>query len=262
MGRRPKHRPSFFKVLIGDFATKLRIPPAFLASFEGEFPATATIKTNNGESWPVKIEQIEKNHFFAHRGWQNVVKDCQLDVGDFLVFRLIPDWVFEITIYAPSGCEKEQKPAIKTESSVAPTISEQNKENPSTATTTRSLSKDTPARAYSNNRSSREVDEHPCFLVVFKEYNRYYMTVPKAFAIETGILSKKGGVVLRNDEGKVWGVDMCVRSNGRIDMGAGWTVFRAENKISNGDTCLFEFIPTAGNLVHVEVRKRKTANYN
>ncbi|KAH7850921.1 hypothetical protein Vadar_004643 [Vaccinium darrowii] len=271
MGRKPRHFPSFFKILIGDdFADKLRIPPAFVMSnLEGQLPAEALIKAeNDSNSWAVKVEQTgEKNHCsFIRRGWRKFVEDCGLQAGDFLVFKLISNSVFEIVRYGPNGCEKAlvSNPVIKRQQT---SVSEQIKEIPATARTTRSP-KSEEAQAHPSTRrssgivvevsDSEEQTEYPRFVVVIKKHHRSCLTLPMAFARETG-MARKSKVLLRNEEGKVWGANICLRtyrtSGGRIDLSSGWSAFRKENKIVEGDSCVFEFVRSAGNMIDVRVRK-------
>ncbi|KAJ8645657.1 hypothetical protein MRB53_007405 [Persea americana] len=78
--------PCFFKVMIGDFSEKLRIPPAFIPNFHGKLIEESTLKCPNDEVWPVKMKHDAGKLFFDN-GWQDFVKDKNLEVGDFLVFR-------------------------------------------------------------------------------------------------------------------------------------------------------------------------------
>ncbi|CAL5326294.1 unnamed protein product [Camellia sinensis] len=257
MGRKPKHCSSFFKVLIGDFANKLRIPPAFVAKMEGELPKNALIEAKSGEqSWEVKIQQIGDEHCFTHRGWEKLVNDNHLRFGDFVVFRLISDSMFHIVTYGPSGCEKELNPSIK-----------KIPQNPFMSRNTRSRkSMDSPSHPYGRRSSRGEVEArgwsasakptHLSFLMVLKKYNKSRLTVPKAFAVESGIGRKKV-VVLKNKKGQLWAVDICLRPPPyrTVDFTAGWPDFRVANNIEIGDTCLFKFIPSSGNVIHVEVQR-------
>ncbi|KAH7852524.1 hypothetical protein Vadar_025981 [Vaccinium darrowii] len=354
MGRKPKHGPSFFKILIGEeFEDKLRIPPAFVTSnLAGQLPAKALIKPpNDSRSWAVEVKKTgDKNHYsFIRRGWRKFVEDCGLQAGDFVVFKLISNWVFEIVRYGPDGCEKEL--------TINP-VSEQIKENPVKARTTRSVkSEEAPAQASSGDslptnhprrgdvnfpfavtdrviikgnkrtpqclvgreaivttrcshgwyvvktldnpesvklqysslvkvsddpssskpstgpntgRSSRIVaeasgsrkqTEYPSFdavigKVVISNYYRSRLTLPMAFARGTGMATKRA-VVLKNEEGRVWPVDISTypSSRGRIDLSGGWPAFLKENNIVLGDSCVFKFIPSAGNVIDVVVQK-------
>ncbi|KAG5535729.1 hypothetical protein RHGRI_023479 [Rhododendron griersonianum] len=288
MGRKPKHYPSFFKVLMNDFASKLRIPRDFVIvrNLEGKLPAKALIKDRNYlHWWTVKVKKTgEKNHYsFMRSGWRKFVRDCELKERDFLVFKLISNSVFEIVRYAPNGCEKDlmSNPIIEPQDSV----SEQIKINPAKARKTRSRkSKEAEALPHPSSRrtsgrvaeasGSQEQTKHPNFKVVIKKHHRSCLvnqlcdslslslvlqTLPKDFVRATG-MAKKRCVTLRNEEGKEWGVEICLRtyptSHGRIDLREGWSDFWKQNKIVYGDSCLFKFIKGAGNVVDVVVQKR------
>lgn len=105
---------------------------------------------------------------------------------------------------------------------------------------------------------SEEQTEYPRFVVVIKKHHKSCLTLPMAFARETG-MARRSKVLLRNEEGKVWGANICLRtyptSGGRIDLSSGWSAFRKENKIVEGDSCVFEFVRSAGNVIDVRVQK-------
>ncbi|XP_058180018.1 putative B3 domain-containing protein At5g66980 [Rhododendron vialii] len=271
MGRKPKHFPSFSKVLMDDFASKLRIPPEFvMRDLDGKLPAKALIKDRNySHWWTVKVKTTgEENHYsFTQSGWRKLVRDCELKEMDFMVFTLVSNSVFEVVRYAPNGCEKDliSNPIIGLQDS------EQIKENSAVAPKTRSRkSKEADALPHPSTRrrsrgkvaaeafGSREQTEHPSFTVVITKYYRSRLTLQKSFARETSMATKKS-VKLRNEEGKEWTVDICVRTHrtsyGRIDLGVGWPAFCKENEIVDGDSCLFKFIKSAGDVIDVVVHK-------
>ncbi|KAM7252025.1 hypothetical protein ACFE04_023908 [Oxalis oulophora] len=100
--------PSFFKVLVGDFSTKLMVPPAFMKNFNGELPKITTLKSSTEiKSWGVLMEKTEKYYYF-NKGWSKFVTDHCLQYGDFLVFKLITNSSFEVVIYdGDDECEKD-----------------------------------------------------------------------------------------------------------------------------------------------------------
>ncbi|KAF7128060.1 hypothetical protein RHSIM_Rhsim11G0033700 [Rhododendron simsii] len=75
----------------------------------------------------------------------------------------------------------------------------------------------------------------------------------------TARISTKRHVKLRNEKGKVWSVEICLRTypsaQGRIDLRYGWSDFWKQNKIVDGDSCLFNFIKSARNVIDVVVQK-------
>ncbi|KAG5535730.1 hypothetical protein RHGRI_023480 [Rhododendron griersonianum] len=261
MGRKPKHFTSFSKVLMHDFASKLLIPPEFvMRDLDGKLPAKALIKDRNySHWWTVKVKTTgEKNHYsFMRSGWRKLVRDCELKEMDFLVFKLISNSVFEVVRYAPNGCEKE---LIRNPIKLQDSVYEQIKENPAEAPKTRmQKSKGAEALPRPSARRSRgkvaeasgsgEQIEHPSFTVVIRKFYRSRLTR----------MAEKKSVKLRNEEGKEWTVDLCIRnypsSYGRIDLGVGWPAFCKENEIVDGDSCLFKFIKSAGDVIDVVVQR-------
>ncbi|KAL5780375.1 hypothetical protein ACOSQ2_011112 [Xanthoceras sorbifolium] len=98
-------RPSFFKVLIGDFSNKLRIPPAFLKNFNGSSLGKIVLQNHSGENWVVEMEK-DVNGLSFGSGWQEFVKDHALQVGDFLVFKYYGNSKFSVKIFGKTSCEK------------------------------------------------------------------------------------------------------------------------------------------------------------
>lgn len=104
-----------------------------LRVLEGQVPAKAVIKAQNDDSkksWTVKVVKKtgEKyNYSFTGHGWRKFVEDCGLKAGEFLVFKLVSNSVFQIVRFGLNGCVKEliTDPVIKQETCV----SEQIKEN-------------------------------------------------------------------------------------------------------------------------------------
>ena len=60
---------------------------------------------NGGYKWRLKIEKVGERYSFTD-GWLKVVKDADLQYGDMLVFWLLNDSTFKVTIYTVNECEK------------------------------------------------------------------------------------------------------------------------------------------------------------
>lgn len=67
-----------------------------------------------GFEWQLKIEKVGERYSFTD-GWLNLVKDADLQFGDVLVFWLVNDSAFKVTIYTGNECEKVLAPRIKDE---------------------------------------------------------------------------------------------------------------------------------------------------
>ncbi|KAL6176510.1 hypothetical protein ACLB2K_053143 [Fragaria x ananassa] len=101
-------KPSFFKVLIGDFSKRLLIPPEFTKNlvWNGIFPHKCALRGPSGLLCAVEVESTENGMFFQN-GWECLVKDHHLELGDFLIFRYDGESKFSVTIYDRSACEKD-----------------------------------------------------------------------------------------------------------------------------------------------------------
>ncbi|KAI9104350.1 hypothetical protein K1719_022922 [Acacia pycnantha] len=105
--QRKRKNPSFFKVLIQDFSTRLKIPPYFNKVFGKEVPKKAILEIYYGKSEEVEVEKHE-NRFCFCKGWSKFVEKNKLEYGDFLVFKYLSDCLkFKVKMYGKTCCEKE-----------------------------------------------------------------------------------------------------------------------------------------------------------
>ncbi|KAL3616493.1 GATA-binding factor 2 [Castilleja foliolosa] len=94
---------SFFKILLFDFSTKLRIPKEFVKKYGEIMPEEAILETEaRSKSWAVKIKPLDE-HFCFMNGWPQFVKDNKLCDMDFLVFTLVSKSTFQVAIYGKDG---------------------------------------------------------------------------------------------------------------------------------------------------------------
>ncbi|KAL3616457.1 hypothetical protein CASFOL_039847 [Castilleja foliolosa] len=197
---------SFFKILLFDFSTKLRIPKEFVKKYGEIIPEEAILETEAGsKSWAVEIKPLDE-HFCFSNGWPQFVKDNKLNDMDFLVFTLVSKSTFQVAIYGKDGVLRQP------------------------------FSPD-----FNKKLSFTSVNDH---------HNRFFMVIPKDFAMETRI-AYKNSIYLRNAGGdKKWRVNIDSGRNGqRFLMSEGWSVFRQENNLSIGATIRFEFDANSGNLI-------------
>ncbi|KAL3629312.1 hypothetical protein CASFOL_026534 [Castilleja foliolosa] len=87
-----------------------------------------------------------------------------------------------------------------------------------------------------------EENETESFVVHLRKDHLYYMTMPKEFAEDTGIINRQW-IVLQNEHGRKWRVEVCTRQkDGRIYFGEeGWRVFWEENNLRLGDEIMYTF---------------------
>ncbi|GMI86437.1 maternal effect embryo arrest 45 [Hibiscus trionum] len=241
MARKPKRSPSFFKVLIGDFGNKLRIPPAFVKYiFKGNAPSIFTLYSDSRNLWRARVE-IEQGNYFISGGWSKFAKHHRLETGDFLVFFLVDSSMFDVIIYNRTACEKNVTLAANT----------QNGETPSK----RSSSVSKNARPVSRVRNVSE--EEVSFTMVVKDYQKYYIFIPRRFAREAGI-GKENTTIVKGPRGDMWPMNTTLNGK-QFRLGGGWSQFVHENGIVVGDTLLFQHIPNTGNsvAVHVQIVNKK-----
>eukprot|EP00268_Persea_americana_P026173 TRINITY_DN2556_c0_g1_i1.p1 TRINITY_DN2556_c0_g1~~TRINITY_DN2556_c0_g1_i1.p1 ORF type:complete len:295 (+),score=47.91 TRINITY_DN2556_c0_g1_i1:21-905(+) len=240
--------PCFFKVMIGDFSEKLRIPPAFIPNFHGKLIEESTLKCPNDEVWPVKMKHDAGKLFFDN-GWQDFVKDKNLEVGDFLVFRYDGDSGFDVQIFGKSGCEKGGSLFYKKvrkclRFTALCTCRFQIKSAESDEKNGKGKRK-----AVFDVKSCRFKLKHPHFTARWRQHKPYTVLIPKAFVRQYN-LTKRVDWSFRNPSGELWPVKI-VHSCNRSDFGAGWRDFRVGNKLTGGDNCIFEFLKDDIIQVHI-----------
>uniref|UniRef100_A0ACD5W051 Uncharacterized protein n=1 Tax=Avena sativa TaxID=4498 RepID=A0ACD5W051_AVESA len=110
-------RPHFFKVLIGDYKKRLKIPPNFCKHIPWEASRrakgrlkeasmAATLEGPSGRAWQVVIRRTAEGTFFTS-GWAKFVQDQALRELEFLVFRHDGGTRFAAMVFDKSACERE-----------------------------------------------------------------------------------------------------------------------------------------------------------
>ncbi|XP_078151451.1 uncharacterized protein LOC144546777 [Carex rostrata] len=109
--------PHFFRVLVGDFTQRMKIPPNFVknlqedmttkASSSSDAPTmTASIEGPTGRTWYAEIEKTTTGVFFT-RGWSKFVQNHSLKEHELLIFRYNGCMSFTVLIFDKTACEKE-----------------------------------------------------------------------------------------------------------------------------------------------------------
>ncbi|KAJ1254862.1 hypothetical protein BS78_K315700 [Paspalum vaginatum] len=113
-----ERRPHFFKVLMGDFKKRLKIPPDFCKHIPWEASRkassrtlkeasmAATLEGPSGRTWLVVIRRSAEGTFFAS-GWPKFVRDQALRELEFLVFRYDGGTRFTAMVFDTTACERE-----------------------------------------------------------------------------------------------------------------------------------------------------------
>ncbi|KAJ8645659.1 hypothetical protein MRB53_007407 [Persea americana] len=242
--------PCFFKILLGDFTEKIRIPPAFIKNLNGKVIDESILRCPNGKVWPVKVKQ-DAGHLFFRKGWQDFVKDNSLEAGELLVFRYDGNSGFDVQIFGKSGCEKlgsllrnkvqkrrkfisvcqcryTYRPVISAKESGGKSLL---KERTAVGVRTK--------RVFNGDACPLKL-KHPHFTARWKLRKPYTVLIPKSFMREHN-LGKKHTRFFRDPSGKLWPVNI-IHSCNRSDFGSGWHDFRVGNNLGEGDRCIFEFM--------------------
>ncbi|KAM1797653.1 hypothetical protein EV1_031486 [Malus domestica] len=226
---------SFFKPLVDDdFSRHLCLPPLFMENFNGRPPCKCTLKGPSGESWTVGLEGRNDGKFFFRKGWRHFVGDHLLEIGNFLVFEYDGNTNFDVKIYNPTGCEKEEAAAAKKTTGNQATIRNRKKSM---------LHKPADVKETSDGLIMFR-SKYTCFERDVSK-NPYRMTVPKELAVAVGLI-KKERVRLIDPNGKSWKVklrlDDTKYGSGHLRMTEGLIACWRANNISPGDTVVFELV--------------------
>ncbi|KAL0450271.1 UNVERIFIED_CONTAM: B3 domain-containing protein LOC [Sesamum latifolium] len=250
MGRKPKVKPSFFKVLIKDFAQKLNLPPVFVQKYGQMLPGTAELRTSSGETWRVKLE-IEDEKYCFTGGWSKFVKDVELEMGEFLVFWFnIGKSSFDVSVYGINGCEK----GISSRNN---TLTEDSDADGDAELSNDDANKKQPRTCICQTEGGgRGSTTNPQFEVVLTQSRKLRISLRKGFAEAAGLIGKRAVVLEYPPKNRYWPVLLDNRSlpHFRLDFATGWFQFRRENDLRVGKTYSFEFNP-AKNVIQVKELK-------
>ncbi|XP_074334892.1 B3 domain-containing protein REM5-like isoform X2 [Apium graveolens] len=250
--------PSFFKPLVGDFLHKLQIPSAFIEKMEGKLASKLVLKYECGRLYYVKMKELEDGHFFVN-GWPDFVKDHGLEYGDFVVFRLIEDSTFHVTIYDPSMCEKQccdshrykndsdQKHSLSDQDHTkGPNLAKKNQESP--------IKMEIESSDDEWKGPCSNTDDAPSFTLVLNEANKIYLPLESSFVTKTG-LAKKEEVKVRDKEGRKWVVKI-VKDGKRVGLTRGWSDIFMAHRLKKGDSCIFKYLSKGGvGFIQVDVKR-------
>ncbi|KAL3813567.1 hypothetical protein ACJIZ3_014835 [Penstemon smallii] len=101
-------RNSFFKVMINEnFTRELQLPPAFVRLHAEILPVNAKLRISSGETWNVKLEQTDDGRYFFTRGWNKFVKYVGLELGEFVMFTLSGNSVYDVTVFGINQCDRK-----------------------------------------------------------------------------------------------------------------------------------------------------------
>ncbi|KAL3846318.1 hypothetical protein ACJIZ3_003721 [Penstemon smallii] len=101
-------RNFFFKVMINEnFTRELQLPPVFVRLHEEILPVKAKLRISSGETWNVKLEQTDDKQYFFTRGRNKFVKYFRLQLGEFVMFTLSGNSIFDVTVFGINQCDRK-----------------------------------------------------------------------------------------------------------------------------------------------------------
>ncbi|KAL3849425.1 hypothetical protein ACJIZ3_011307 [Penstemon smallii] len=101
-------RNSFFKVMINEnFSQEIQLPPVFVRLHAEILPVKAKLRTSLGETWNVKLVKRNDNRYFFTRGWNKFVKYFGIQFGEFVMFTLSGNSIFDVTVFGINQCERK-----------------------------------------------------------------------------------------------------------------------------------------------------------
>ncbi|KAG8632559.1 B3 domain-containing protein REM8 [Manihot esculenta] len=233
----------FFKVIVAGFRSKLSLPVAFCRRLKGKRLDKAVVRSSQG-SWHIKVGKCRKGLLYFEQGWEDFVTHHDLDLGDFVVFEHKGDMVFDAIVFDSSSCEKEFPVSINFSEKSRKEIDNLSDEFESYSHTTeegnfkgQSPLKD--AQSYS--------PKGPYFITTITTSSGAddgsYLDIPAEFASSNNLV-RASIVVLQNPSSKLWAVKLCSidsKCGKRSALrGKGWHEFYVDNKLKEGDVCLFE----------------------
>ncbi|RZC63135.1 hypothetical protein C5167_024880 [Papaver somniferum] len=261
--------PSFFKVMAGDFAKKLKIPVNFIEKFNGVIPYDSMLRSPLG-CWNVKVREEEDGSLSFRKGWSDFVESHYLRHEDFVTVKYIGNSQFSVKLYGKNGCEKVLPSSIG--SNGAKSIpSRKRKEFGETCKGTFSnygsefdhyqyhagdIGRDSSLCSdkrdcglfrcealkkkaiFSKRRTGVDQAEcsgrrkKPYFLAIWTENKRYQLEIPQKVVRKIG-RTLSDIIALKRADGILWNVEL-KRSEGKVWFDKGWKEFAEHNSLRDG----------------------------
>ncbi|XP_055805889.1 B3 domain-containing protein REM9-like isoform X2 [Solanum dulcamara] len=262
----PDKHPSFCKLLFKQgFVDKILMPPVFIKENKKLLAKTCLLKTNVvGMSWEAKIVREKSNYFICEGDWPRFVMHHKLELGDILIFFLIDKSTFQVLPYnqkcfknscgrgvfqeLSSSSEEEHDVGIARKLKKIKIEPNESSEEEAEGGNEKNDLKKTRFSVMNIN------DKDPYYEMVVRKTHSFFMTIPKSFAIRTGITNMKK-MRLVNEKGNNWKLVDIVHTGPRVYIKRGWAEFRTINKIANGQMCRFKLIQRYGcgyNILQVQ----------
>ncbi|CAH1442290.1 unnamed protein product [Lactuca virosa] len=233
----------FFKFISPSFKFNPSIPSSFLRNLNHGRCLKVTLRRGRHE-WSVNID----DGIFGD-GWRRFMKENGVQEFDFIVFKHQGSMVFDFLVFDQSTCEK-QYPDLFDEMDVEEHLTESGPKNlKKRKTNDYAYSQDqenfqVKKETYSTIKkaTSSSLNNHPYFISTLKacSFKKSALHIPVKFAIQNGL--KIGEMILRDDKGRSWKVQLNKKEEKHIYIGRGLRAFRVANGLKKGDAFKFELI--------------------
>ncbi|GLT47974.1 hypothetical protein SLA2020_216210 [Shorea laevis] len=223
-------KPHFFQPLLPGFHRELSIPVCFYKYYlDGHKCETAVLRSWGGRTWPVRIQ----GRTFKD-GWENFVRDHDLEVGYFLVFKLEEgNRVFDVMVFDTSTCQREY-PHFVTKITKEENQSLEEEED----------AKETARQSTKKRKVSAFKPEDNYFCLILRPYHfkRFRLLVPTQFARSSGLSNRAREVMILDKQGRSWTVNLWRRKNGQVFISRGCKDLCIANGVKIGDSVKFELV--------------------
>ncbi|XP_025888305.2 putative B3 domain-containing protein REM15 [Solanum lycopersicum] len=235
----PPKKPHFLKPILPGCKQQITIPIGFFKYLKGQENEYALLRRAS-KKWSVKV-----NGRRLEDGWEEFVKDHDLQLGNVLIFRHEGDMEFEVAVFDSSCCEREYEQGVHVhggEEEEACIVEESSKKLKSKEKPKRKVKKS--GKGFSNVKAAYK-DKHLSrshFICTIRPYclSKYCLCIPKQFAQENSLRNRKCEIIVR-DEQRSW--TFGVHTNGKNTfIGSGWHEFSRTKCLKEGDILMFEIV--------------------
>ncbi|WCJ33780.1 AP2/B3-like transcriptional factor family protein [Euphorbia peplus] len=253
-----ERNPRFFKVVLQANVEEnmLCLPPKFVLENGSQLSDVAKLTVPDGRVWKMKMGRDDE-HVLLQDGFKEFAKYYLLRHGYFLHFKYNGMSSFTVGIFDTTCCEitYSVRNAIDVcDSTPRPTTSKIKTECKEKIRKKQRVE----TRGYMNSDgflSPRHFkSKKPHFEVKLKDHNFAHgiMYVPTDFYVQhiTGPEARREFVEVQVSNGK-WNVALKRKKCGRVVFGGGWKIFLEDNKLKEGDVCVFELIKKNVFKVHL-----------
>ncbi|XP_073003505.1 putative B3 domain-containing protein Os06g0632500 [Typha latifolia] len=215
--------------------------------------------TTLGVLWHVTLHRDGSDIYLAS-GWPEFARAHELLAGYFLVFCHENNLVFTVEVFELTGCKKSYNPTWNYDARLTIEVGD---DSPDDDEMQSPVSCSTKVKKQETSCKKRAIQERPPspILVPKKEenkiscvepvpqfekilrpynFNHKYMSITKGFYTKHGLL-KKADMVFKNSEGRSWPVKFYPGTE-EGHFGKGWDKFSSDNKLKEGDKCIFQLV--------------------